>query len=295
MARTEGVAEFLAVVEHGSFTKAADHLGASKSHVSRQISRLETTLGTRLLTRTTRRVRLTDLGQLYYAACRKAVDTLEEAEADLADLQDQPKGLVRITAPGIYAERFVTPALIRFRQQYPRVDIQLDTQMSTVDLIEGGYDLAIRNSALEDSSLVARKVETRRVLVCGAPDYLNKHDRPLTPDNLGGHQCLRLGDMPWRFMENDRLREVRIRGGFRSDNGRTLVIAARAGLGLIRITDYYVQTELDAGSLEVVLEKFEVKDMATWIVYPDRLHLPTRTRLLIDYLAEALRTPTHAY
>jgi DNA-binding transcriptional LysR family regulator len=289
LAELEGVQDFLAVVENGGFTAAAAVLNASKSHVSRQVSRLEARLGTRLLTRTTRRVRLTDMGQLYYRSCRSAVDQLDAVEADLSDLQAHPKGRIRLTAPGIYAEQFVAPALAEFVARYPEVEIELDTQMTTVDLIKDGYDLAVRMSSLSDSSLIARRVEARRILVCGSPEYLAQHGSPTTPEALTAHNCLQLGGMAWRFAWPDQIREVRVRGSWTSDNGRALVAAARAGLGLLRITDYYVNAELARGELQVVLERYEVEDAATWLIYPNRLHLPTRVRLLVDFLLEALR------
>jgi DNA-binding transcriptional LysR family regulator len=257
--------------------------------VSRRVSRLEASLGTRLLTRTTRRVRLTDMGQLYYQRSRAALDELDAVEADLADLQAQPKGRVRLTAPGIYAERFVAPALAEFVVRHPQVEIELDTQMAEVDLIDDGYDLAIRMSSLSDSSLIARRVEARRIVVCGSPEYLERRGAPATPDALAAHNCLTLRGMAWRFSWPDQIREVRVRGSWTSDNGTALVTAARAGLGLVRITDYYVGAELESGELQVVLENFEVDDAATWIIYPNRAHLPTRVRLLIDFLVEALR------
>ncbi len=289
MATIDGVPEFLAVVERGGFTRAADVLGVSKSYVSRQLTRLEARLGARLLTRTTRQVLLTDTGRLYYERCRKAMDDLDNAEAELNDLQGQPKGRIKLTAPGIYAERYVAPALVEFAVRYPEVEIQLDTQMATVDLIADGYDLAVRMSSLADSSLVARKVQSRRILVCGAPDYLTKRGRPLTPDALAHHNCLRLGSMAWRFSMNDQIRDVRVSGSWSSDNGGALVTAACAGIGLVRITDYYVSAEIERGELETVLADYEVDDAATWILFPNRLHLPARVRLLIDFLVESLR------
>jgi len=289
MAELEGLAEFIAVVEQGSFTAAGDHLNASKSHVSRRVTDLEGRLGVRLLTRTTRRVRLTDMGRLYYERGRGAVDALEAAEADLADLQARPRGRIRMTAPGVYAERYVAPALAEFVARYPEVQVDLDTQMATVDLVEQGYDLAVRMSSLADSSLIARRVEPRRILVCGAPSYLDRRGYPTSPEDLNTHDCLLLRGMAWRFAWPDQIREVRVRGQWVSDNGRCLVAAATAGLGLMRITDYYVSDELQRDALRVVLEDYEVTDAATWIIYPDRQHLPTRVRLLIDFLVEALR------
>ncbi|MCZ6620010.1 MAG: LysR family transcriptional regulator [Gammaproteobacteria bacterium] len=289
MATTDGVTEFLAVVERGTFTRAAEELGVSKSYVSRSLTRLEARLGARLLTRTTRRVLLTDIGRHYYQRCRQAMDDLDAAEVELSDLQARPKGKIRLTAPGVYAERYVTPVLVEFTLMYPEVEIHLDTQMATVDLIADGYDLAVRMSSLEDSTLIARKVQSRRILVCGAPDYLARQGRPATPDMLARHNCLRLGNMAWRFSMNDQIREVRVHGSWSSDNGSALVTAARAGIGLVRITDYYVALEIERGELVTVLEDYEVDDAATWILFPNRLHLPTRVRLLIEFLVDSLR------
>ena len=146
-----GLREFVAVVEHGGFTAAAATLDVSTSFVSRQVKRLEDRLDTRLLHRTTRAVRLTEMGRVYYERSREILDRLEALESDMADLQERPKGLVRITAPGLYAERYVAPALAEFTAKYPEVAIELDTRMGLVDIVAEGYDIAVRMSALADS------------------------------------------------------------------------------------------------------------------------------------------------
>ena len=284
-----GLREFVAVVEHGGFTAAANALDVSTSFVSRQVMRLEDRLDTRLLHRTTRTVRLSEMGRIYYERSREILDQLAALESDMADLQQHPKGRVRITAPGFYAERYVAPVLIEFAAKYPEVTIELDSRMQLVDIVEEGYDLAIRMSAPADSSLVARKVAARRMMVCASPAYLGRHGRPKNPEELRGHNCLALLDMPWRFTYPDAIRTVKVRGGLTSDNGRALVAAAVAGIGLVRFADYYMRKEISNSELEPVLEKFEVQDAATWIMYPDRHHLPTRVRYLIDFLVERLR------
>ena len=284
-----GLREFVAVVESGGFTAAANRLDVSTSFVSRQVVRLEDRLDTRLLHRTTRTVRLTDMGRIYYERSKDILDNLAALESDMADLQERPKGKVRITAPGFYAEHYVAPALIEFMAKYPEVTIEFDTRMQTVDLVAEGYDLAVRMTAPADSSLVARKVAPRRMIVCASPDYLARHGRPKEPDELRRHNCLSLPDIRWRFAYPDSVRNVKIRGGFTSDNGRALVAAAARGIGVVRFPEYYVRDELYRGELEPILEQFEVQDAATWIAYADRHHLPTRVRFLVDFLVERLR------
>ena len=157
MTDQSGLREFVAVVEHGSFTAAADALNVSTSFVSREVKRLEERLNVRLLHRTTRKSQLTDMGRVYYARGQEIRDLLDALESDMADLQEHVKGPIRITAPGLYADRYVAPALAEFTDKYPDVSIELDTGMQVIDIIADGYDLAVRMSALEDSSLIARK------------------------------------------------------------------------------------------------------------------------------------------
>lgn len=285
-----GLREFVAVVEQGGFTAAADLLNVSTSFVSREVKRLEERLNTRLLHRTTRAVRLTDTGRVYYERAREIHARLEALETEITDLQELPKGLIRITAAGIYAERYVAPALAEFMAKYPEVIIELDTRMDVVDVIAEGYDLAVRlHGPLPDSSLIARKVAQRRVIVCASPAYLAHHGHPETPDELAGHNCLRLFHMPWRFAYPNEVRTVRVQGNWVCDNGRALVKGAVRGIGLVRFADYYMEDELRRGELQIVLEEYEVKDTFTWIIYPARDHMPTRTRYLVDFLSERLK------
>ena len=284
----DGLREFVAVVEQGGFTAAARQLNVSTSFVSRQVTRLEDRLDVRLLQRTTRKVHLTEMGQVYYERSREILDQLESLESEMADLQEKPKGLVRITAAGEYAERFVAPAVAEFVEKYPEVSVDLQASMRVIDIIDEGFDIAIRMSSLTDSSLIARKVEQRRIMVCASPSYFKEHGRPNTPEELRTHNCLMFPDMPWRFKYPDRIQEVKVRGSWRSNNGRILVAAARQGIGLIRFSDYYLDQLLQKGELEIVLEDYEVDDAATWVIYPNRRHLPTRVRYLVEFLLDVL-------
>ena len=284
----DGLREFVAVVEQGGFTAAGRQLNVSTSFVSRQITRLEDRLDVRLLQRTTRKVHLTEMGQVYYERSREILDQLESLESEMADLQEKPKGLVRITAGGEYAERFVASIVAKFVKKYPEVSVDLEASMRVVDIIEEGFDIAIRMSALNDSSLIARKVEQRRMMVCANPSYFKEHGKPKTPEDLRTHNCLVFPEMSWRFKYPDRIQEVKVRGSWTSNNGRALVSAAREGIGIVRFSDYYFDEFLKTGELEVVLEDYEVDDAATWIIYPNRRHLPTRVRYLVEFLLEEL-------
>jgi len=284
----EGVREFVFVVEQGGFTAAAKQLNVSTSFISRQVNQLEDRLDVRLLQRTTRTVRLTEMGKVYYERSREILDQLEALDSEMSDLQEKPKGLVRITAAGEYAERYVAPVVAEFVTKYPDVSIELEASMKVVDIVEEGFDIAIRMTTLDDSSLIARKVEPRQIKVCASPSYLEKHGRPKKPEDLRTHNCLVFPGMPWRFKYPDRIQEVKVRGSWKSNNGRVLVTAAKQGIGLIRFSEYYVDEFIALGELEEVLQDYEVEDTATWIIYPNRRHLPTRVRYLVEYLLESL-------
>lgn len=284
-----GLREFVAVVEHGGFTAAAAALDVSASFVSRQVRKLESRLGARLLHRTTRRVGLTDMGQIYFDRSRTILDDLAALESDMADLQQKPKGHIRMTAAGLYCEKYVAPVVAEFTTRYPEVSIDLRDIIDVVDMVEEGFDLAVRMSPMSDSSMVGRKITPRRIMVAASPAYLARHGTPQTPDDLRQHNCLMLSHMPWRFEFPDAIRSIRVRGNWTSNNGIALTAAAIRGNGLVRFADYYLHDHLQRGELVPVLEDYEVSDAATWLAYPDRHHLPARVRFLIDFLAEKLK------
>ena len=288
-----GLRELVAVVEEGSFTAAAEQLDVSTSFVSREIKRLEERLSTRLLNRSTRSVHPTEMGRIYYERAREIQQRIEALEADMVELQDLPKGLVRVTAAGMYADRFVTPAIAEFVTRYPDVSIELDTRMEEIDIVEEGFDLAVRlHGELPDSSLIARKIARRRVMVCASPAYLEQHGRPEHPDELLQHNCLRLPQMQWSFNFGDEIRDIKVDGNWVADNARALVVACVRGIGLVRLSEYYIEDEIRRGELEIVLEEFEIPDIFTWIIYPARDQMPARVRFLIDFLTERLKKET---
>ena len=274
--------------DSGSFSAAADRLGYSKSHVSRQVTRLENRLGTQLLQRSTRKLSLTETGRAYYQRCSDILGQLREVEAAVIDRQDQPRGNLRLTVAGAFGERYVAPAAAQFMQQYPQLHIEMDFTNRRVDLITEGYDLAIRSGVLRDSSLIARRIAERRLVVCGSRDYFDRCGRPQSLQDLRHHNCL-VGSLPtWRFREpaGEHI-DLKIDGNWHSNNGHALLAAARKGLGLVQLPEFYVYGDIADGRLLTALEHYQAKDTAVWALYPNNRHLAPKVRLFIDHLVAA--------
>ncbi|MEQ9462016.1 MAG: LysR substrate-binding domain-containing protein [Haliea sp.] len=288
MHKWEGIEAFVAVVQHGSFSRAADALGVSKSHVSKQIALLETRLGAQLLVRTTRKLSVTEVGQAFFLRCQDVLTTLTEAEDAVQDLQERPRGRLRLTVAGAFGEDFIAPAAAAFMGQHPGITIDIDFNNRLVDLIAEGYDIAIRAGTLRDSSLIARRICSRRLVTCAAPGYLNRYGTPQDVSALVNHNCL-VGTLnTWRFRDKLRNFDLEVNGNWRSNNGRALVHAARSGLGLVQLPDFYVRGAVDEGQLQPVLEQFKPTDTAVWAVYPHNRHLSAKVRLFVNHLAEVL-------
>ncbi len=284
----EGVNEFVAVAETESFTRAADRLGVSTAHVSRQVSALETRLSTRLFYRTTRRVSVTEAGQIYYQHCRQVLDALEQAERSITNMQLVPRGRLQLTAPVTYGEKSIAPLVNDFVLRYPELQVKMHLTNKTLDLVAEGYDLAIRLGQLEDSSLMARRLGSRTLYVCASPAYLSAHGTPHSLSELEHHNCL-LGNLDyWRFQEAGGPRNVRVTGNIRCDSGRALLDAALKGIGIVQLPDYYVQAALDSKALVPLLTRYQEDDDGIWAVYPHNRHLSPKVRMLLDFLAESL-------
>ena len=284
--RWESIEAFERVVRLGSFTRAAEDLGVSRSHISRQINALENRLDAQLLLRTTRKVSTTDVGQAFYLQCRQVLDNIEEAERAVLDLQAKPRGILRVTVAGACGEDFIAPAALDFMALHRDLAVELDFSNRLIDLISEGYDIAIRAGTLKDSSLIARRISTRKLLTCGSPDYLQRNGTPGTIHALTNHNCL-LGTLDtWRFQEHGRHRDLRVSGNWRSNNGRSLLRAARAGLGLVQLPSFYLEEDMASGRLLPVLEDYNPTDTGVWAVYPHNRHLSAKVRLFVNFLAE---------
>ena len=286
----DGVSEFVAVVDAGSFSAAAKRLGVSTSYVSRRVAHLEARLGIRLLARSTRRVRMTDTGAEYYRRCTDLAAGLEEANQVVAGETNEVVGRIRVAAAGAFAEHYVAPALAEFAAQHPKVQIEISFNSRIINLIDEGFDFAVRYAVLEDSSLIARKLTDRTLLTCASPGYLKRRGTPAVPEELRDHACLCSNSDRWRFSYPEGHRIIRVSGPWVSNNGVALVAAAMQNLGIVYLPRVNLASALDAGQLIPILEDFWDRDRATWLVYPSRRHLPLRVRRVIEFLLKYFRS-----
>jgi DNA-binding transcriptional LysR family regulator len=286
-----GMAIFVSVVESESFTGAARELGLSKSAVSKQIARLEDRLGARLLNRTTRRLSLTEAGTAFYEGCRRVVDEAEVAEQRVSRLSAAPRGLLRVNAPMSFGVRHVGPCLSDFLSACPELTLDLALNDRLVDLVEEGYDVAVRIGVLADSSLVARRLAPSHLVLCAAPGYLVARGRPAAPEDLARHDCAsysyRTAGPEWRFLGPDGLRRVKVSGRVTVNNGDVLLAAALRGLGIVMLPSFIAGDALRAGHLERVLPEWRVAEEANvYAVYPASRNLSPKVRVFVDFLAE---------
>ncbi|MDY7025817.1 MAG: LysR family transcriptional regulator [Pseudomonadota bacterium] len=281
----QGVTEFVAVADHQSFTKAAQQLGLSTAHVSRQVRMLEERLGIDLLHRTTRRVGLTEAGQLYYQQCQPLLEGLQHAEEAVNELRTTPRGRIRLTAPVHWSEQHLAPVLNAFLHEYPEIALHCELTNQKLDVIHEGIDLAIRLGTLDNPQLIARQLGERRLHVCASPDYLNKHGVPRVLADLAQHDCL-LGTYDyWRFYDGEE-RIIKLSSRLRCNSGNALLDAALRGLGIVQLPDYYVADALEDGRLIEVLTEFMPKNEGIWALYPPGRNLSPKVRVLLDYLSE---------
>lgn len=281
-----GSAAFIAVADTESFTAAARKLGVSTSHVSRQVGRLEEQLGSRLFARTTRRVSLTDIGVDYYKACRDAQQRLEEAAARARGEHSELSGHIRISAAGDFSETVVADALVQFAEAHPQLSIAMDFNTRVVNMIDEGFDFAIRYGQLKESNLVARKLIDRRLVAAAAPAYLARNGTPQTPQQLKQHQCLVSNSSRWVFQSSNQVHEVHVKGHWRANSARAVLAAARAGQGIVYLPETSLGSLLQNGILTPILQQYSQRIMPTWLVYPDRKFLAFRARKAVDFLLD---------
>ncbi len=279
------------IVDSGSFSAAARQLGVAPSSVSRQINELEEDLGARLFARTTRKLSLTEAGQLYYERVSNIINEVDEAKLALSQL-GSPSGILRVTVPSGIGRELVVSAVPGFLDKYPAVKIVLSMTDRMVDIVDAGIDVAIRVGRQQDSSFKARRIGESKRVVCASPGYLKKAGIPTTPGDLESHNCITWRDHPghniWAFRGADGLSKVRVSGNFFAKNADAIVAATVAGLGVSLLPDCNMGTELRQKQLRAVLEDYDAIPATSpvYAVHAHQRHVPPKIRVFIEFLIE---------
>jgi len=292
---------FCKAAELSGFSTAAEALGVTPAAVSRSISRLEKRLGVKLFARTTRQIKLTDDGRLYYAQCSQALAQIREAERALSGQQRSPSGVLRISAPTTYAHYRLLPLLPQFAALYPALKIDLSISNRNVDFVDEGFDVAIRMGNLDDSGLIARKLEDATLGIFAAPAYLRAHGLPRELDELDRHACIQFilpstgRAIPWRVKINGQEQDHSISGALSiREDVLACLSYATAGGGLCQIYHFIAQAALQRGELREVLPQYAGCTRPFSVVYPHNRHLAARVRAFVDFMVEQTRAVSPA-
>lgn len=286
---------FVEVVKAGAFIKAADALDLSKAAISRQIADLERRLGTRLIHRTTRRLSVTDEGQRFYEQAKELLAGVDTAEAEVMTHSKEVGGHLRINAPLSFGVLHLAPVWAAFKAKHPKATLDVTLGDHVVDLVNDGYDLAIRIAQMQDSTLVSRRLATTRMVLCASPAYLKRHGTPRHPRVLAKHSTiaytlLSTGD-DWRFTGPDGPVIARVNPCMHTNNGDTCRAAALAGTGIILQPSFMVGEDLRRKTLVELMPEFHSVELGVYAVYPTRRYLPLRVRAMVDFLADRFRDP----
>lgn len=298
MDRLAAMQAFARVAETRSFSEAARRLRVSKSVLSRQVAALEAELGVRLFNRTTRALTPTEIGQAYYARVARILADIEETELSIGHLQGAPRGRLKVNAPMSFGYLHLAPALPDFMAENPEVEVDIVMNDRTVDLVEEGFDVAVRIGRLADSSLIARRIAPMRSVVCGSPAYFAERGEPATPADLKAHCCLLYSNEPapedWRFVTPEGTPwHVTVKGRLCANNGDALRHAALKGMGIVRLPSFMVGRDLQSGTLVSVLSDYVPQDSALHAIYPEARHLSPKVRAFVDFLGR--RFGPHPY
>lgn len=283
---------FVRVVADGSFSAAARRLRVSSAAVGKQIQLLEGWLGTRLFDRTTRRLRLTEAGEAFHERCIRILEDLEEAQRAAGALQAQPKGRLRISSPVSFSTLHLGGLLAGFLNAYPDISVEMELNDRMVDLVEEGFDLAIRIGDLPDSNLAARLIGRSRFVLCAAPDYLKRKGVPKRPADLLKHDCVEyaLGLQEWHFTSpSGKSESVAVAARLRANNGAMLNAAVTEGFGVLYVPSFIASRDLEAGRLIPLLPSYKTKEIGIYALYPAGRHVPAKVRVFIDFAIEFLQ------
>ena len=294
MDRLRAFEVFVTVVSQGSFTRAADKLDTSPANVTRYVNELEASLGARLLNRTSRRLSLTETGKTLYDRALSILEDMAEAEAIASTAAIQPRGRLRVNAPLSFGILHLAPLWPRFCALYPDIELDVSLVDRVVDLVEEGYDLAVRISRGGSPALVSRKLATTHHLICASPDYLARRSAPTRPEDLKDHVCIAYTYSDsvddWRLLDDTGKEHiVAVRHIMRTNNGDTARAAALAGVGIIRQPTFLIGEDVRRKRLVPMLTGYRMHETDVLAVYPSRRHLSAKVRVMVDFLAEAFR------
>jgi len=294
MSQLDDLKAFTIIAQQGSFTKAAEVMACSRSHLSKQLNQLEAQLGVSLITRTTRAQRLTQHGELLFQQCQQAFNTLEQAMDMTIEQSHQLQGQININCVGGYLGEDIIAKLIGdFIQQYPSIQVNLDFSSDRVDLLSGQFDMVFRMGKLHDSGLVARKLMSITNGIFASPRYFEQFGQPTTPEELINHQCI-IGSVDhWQFLPaagNKKPREVIVSGGVRCKNGRVMKNLALKNNGIARLPHYYCQDELKNKQLLPVFNDWKLADTPLYLIYHKDNYQPQRLKVFVDFIIELFKT-----
>ncbi|UXI02413.1 LysR family transcriptional regulator [Photobacterium sp. TY1-4] len=289
MRNTDDFLIFYHLIEQGSFSKAAEHIGLTKSVVSKRMTRLEEELGVQLLYRTTRKLTLTEAGEVFFSHAREVYVSVQNAEDAMSGLGERLSGTIRITVPTISGELILPKAIAAFSDKYPDITIQMDLDNRFVDIVEEGYDLAIRTGMLPDSSYIARRLVEAQWVICGAPAYFDRRKAPKSYQELDKHNCLaysyqETGATEWLFHGKTGPFTAKVQGNFSTNNASSLRSAALLGQGLVYVPRILVADDLARGELIEVLQDQVAKRLGIYAIYPYTRQQPAKIRLFIEHL-----------
>jgi DNA-binding transcriptional LysR family regulator len=295
---TETLSLFVEVMRHGSFADVARNRGVAPSSISRAIAGLEQELGIRLFQRTTRKLEPTEAGVVYFERVAPLIAELASARQVATDVTEEPRGILRVTAPVVFGQLYLVPLLPALAQRYPNLSIELLLSDAYLDLIEDRIDIAIRLGSLRDSSYIATRLRELEFYICASPAYLAQHGAPATPQQIGSHNCLlfpRTGyNLNWLFRDRDgNVLDIPIHGNCLITNSQAIRQCALAGMGLTLLPDWLIQEDVQSGALVRLFAEYDVTasdyDSAAWLLYPSRDYLALKTRMFIDHLVSSMR------
>lgn len=288
MDQVAAMRSFRKVLELGSFSAAARQLGLSKAAVSKQVSELEAYLGATLIHRTTRRLHPTDAGQAYFESATALLDELEAADAAVRHLQSEPAGTLRVSVPSAFGQICLSAMLAELNRRHPKLTVAVEATDRLVDLVEEGFDAAIRiRASLPDSTLIAKRIRQIPIHVVAAPRYLKANGTPQKPEDLARHNCFiyTLSSRPfeWSFKGS---RQVKVKGTIQANHGHLLLEPLREGLGIAMLPEFLLSQDLEKGSIVPILTRFPVDPLTLFVVYPPSRHSSPKIRALVDIVAE---------